>query len=196
MLPFDAMTALPNGLSAPAPSPGIHRLCLRPKVQSRALLINGVVGETPYWDGRSGQSFCGMNWKSIRLELGSTGEYPEGSVSRAYLLRLPLDASDVVDSATLARSAAKATVRRHWSTEADQRGVVVSSGSDWAMRCDGGVDRVLASRRDADAARTAGVGRRTRRDRTSRSRSLVCAEWVAHNGKPLIQWLPGCMSDL
>lgn len=84
-----------------------------------------------------------MNWKSIRLELGSTGEFPAGSVSRAYLLRLPLDASDVVDSATLARSAAKATVRRHWSAEADQRGVVVSSGSDWAMRCDEAVDRVL-----------------------------------------------------
>jgi|SRR5579872_322110 len=84
-----------------------------------------------------------MNWKSIRLELGITGEFPAGSVSRAYLLRLPLDASDLVDSATLERSAAKATVRRHWSTEADQRGIVVSSGSDWAMRCDGSLDRVL-----------------------------------------------------
>lgn len=84
-----------------------------------------------------------MNWKSIRLELGSTGEFPAGSVSRAYLLRLPLDASDVVDSATLAGSAARATVRRHWSTEADQRGVLVSSGSDWAMRCGGDCDRVL-----------------------------------------------------
>jgi hypothetical protein len=32
-----------------------------------------------------------MTWKSIRLELARTKEFPEGSASRAYLLRLPLD---------------------------------------------------------------------------------------------------------
>ena len=84
-----------------------------------------------------------MNWKSIRLELGSTGEFPRGSVSRAYLIRVPLDEFDVVDRATLTRSSAKAIVRRHWSTDRDQRGILVSSGSDWTIRCDGGCDRLL-----------------------------------------------------
>lgn len=84
-----------------------------------------------------------MNWKSIRLELGSTGKFPAGSVSRAYLIRVPLDEFDVVDRATLTRSAAKATVRRHWSTDPDQRGILVSSGSEWVMRCEGGADRLL-----------------------------------------------------
>src|SRR5947209_5045930 len=84
-----------------------------------------------------------MNWKSIRLELGSTGEFPRGSVSRAYLIRVPLDEFDVVDRAALTRSSAKAIVRRHWSTDRDQRGTLVSSGSDWTIRCDGGCDRLL-----------------------------------------------------
>lgn len=84
-----------------------------------------------------------MNWKSIRLELGSTEDFPAGSVSRAYLIRLPLDDYDVVDSLALAQSASNATVRRHWSTEADQRGIVVPSGSDWAIPCDGGFERLL-----------------------------------------------------
>ena len=84
-----------------------------------------------------------MHWRTIRLELGSTGEFPAGSVSRAFLLNLPLDDYDVVDGAALARSAAQATARRHWSTEPDERGQIVPSGRDWAMRCDGKPDRVL-----------------------------------------------------
>lgn len=84
-----------------------------------------------------------MIWKSIRLELGSTGEFPAGSVSRAFLLNLPLDDSDIVDAAVLARTPTKAIARRHWSTEPDERGQIVPSGSDWAIRCDGRPDRVL-----------------------------------------------------
>lgn len=78
-----------------------------------------------------------MNWKSIRLELGSTGEFPSGSVSRAYLLRLPLDDFDGIDNAALAGSPSRATIRRHWSTEPDESGVLERSGSDCVMRCDG-----------------------------------------------------------
>ena len=78
-----------------------------------------------------------MNWKSIRLELGRTGEFPGGSVSRAYLLRLPLDDDDRIDASAFDRDPERATVRRHWSTEPDQRGHVVRDGSEWQMRCDG-----------------------------------------------------------
>jgi len=79
-----------------------------------------------------------MNWRSIRLELGRTSEFPAGSVSRAYLIRLPLNDGDHVDAAAIADQAGKAIVRRHWSTDPDQKGVVVPAGSDWAMQCEDG----------------------------------------------------------
>ena len=78
-----------------------------------------------------------MNWKSIRLELGSTIEFPAGSVSRAYLLRLPLDDNDAVDEQAFANTPSKATVRRHWSTEPDERGFVVRSDGQWSINCEG-----------------------------------------------------------
>jgi hypothetical protein len=84
-----------------------------------------------------------MNWRSIRLELGSTADFPAGSVSRAYLIRLPLDDRDAVDQVAYRESPSRATVRRHWSTEADQQGVLVPSGRDWGVRCDGNPERVL-----------------------------------------------------
>lgn len=84
-----------------------------------------------------------MNWKSIRLELGSTGQFPAGSVSRAYLLRLPLDDQDLIDEAAFLRAPSKATVRRHWSTEPDEAGLVLWLDDSWSMRCNGMPDRML-----------------------------------------------------
>lgn len=78
-----------------------------------------------------------MNWKSIRLELGNTDEFPGGSVSRGYILRLPLDDLDSIDRTALLGSPRKATARRHWSTEPDESGFIVSKGGDWAITCDG-----------------------------------------------------------
>ena len=79
-----------------------------------------------------------MSWKSIRLELGCTGEFPSGSVSRAYLLRLPLDDQEAIDANAFERDPQKATVRRHWSTEADERGHVLRDGRDWVLQCNAG----------------------------------------------------------
>ena len=78
-----------------------------------------------------------MNWKSIRLELGHTRDFPAGSVSRAYLLRLPLDDEDRVDARAFDLDPQRATVRRHWSSEPDSRGHIVRHGRDWQMRCNG-----------------------------------------------------------
>lgn len=75
-----------------------------------------------------------MNWRSILLELSRTGEFPAGSVSRAYLIRLPLDDRDHVDADSVIKNPARATVRRHWSTEPDETGVMVQCGADWEMR--------------------------------------------------------------
>lgn len=78
-----------------------------------------------------------MKWRSIRLELGGTREFPAGSVGRAYLLRLPLDDQDRVDAEAFANNPLKATFRRHWSSEPDERGLVQRDGADWVLRCDG-----------------------------------------------------------
>lgn len=78
-----------------------------------------------------------MNWKSIRMELGSTGEFPGGSVSRAYLVRLPLDDHDLIDESALRLNPTRAIVRRHWATEPDQKGLVTGLDGRWSMRCDG-----------------------------------------------------------
>lgn len=84
-----------------------------------------------------------MNWKSIRLELGKTHDFPAGSVSRAYLIRLPLNESGMVDPLAMTQHPGRATVRRYWSSEPDQRGYLVATGHDWAIRCDGKPDRLL-----------------------------------------------------
>jgi len=78
-----------------------------------------------------------MNWKSIRLELGRTRDFPAGSVSRAYLLRLPLDDQDRIDAEAFDRNPRKATVRRHWATEPDERGHLQRDGAEWVLRCNG-----------------------------------------------------------
>ena len=84
-----------------------------------------------------------MNWKSIRLELGRTEDFPAGSVSRAFLINLPLDDHDVVDASAMASMPTRATVRRHWSVEPDERGRIVPLGTKWVMRCHGKPDRVF-----------------------------------------------------
>ena len=83
------------------------------------------------------------NWKKIRLELARTAEFPAGSVSRGYLIRLPLEDSDRVDRDAVADNPHRATVRRYWSTEPDEAGLVQEAGNRWAMRCDGSADRML-----------------------------------------------------
>jgi hypothetical protein len=77
------------------------------------------------------------NWKQIRLELGSTADFPCGSVGRAYLLRLPVGDDDHVDLAAFRKNPARAVVHRHWSSEPDQRGLLLEGGEDWIIRCKG-----------------------------------------------------------
>ncbi len=74
-----------------------------------------------------------MEWKNIRLELARTHEFPEGSPSRAYLLRLPLRDDGLIDEAALREMPARATVRRHWPNEADMSGYVVRTPRGWAL---------------------------------------------------------------
>ena len=73
------------------------------------------------------------DWSLVRLELGRTPEFPEGSASRAYVLRLPLDANGLIDDAAIALRPAMATVRRFWPNEPDQQGYLVRKGPGWAF---------------------------------------------------------------
>lgn len=74
-----------------------------------------------------------MNWKSIRLELARTREFPEGSANRVFLLRLPLDDSGLIDERALRLSPAMATAHRFWPNEPDRSGYVVRTPGGWAV---------------------------------------------------------------
>ena len=77
-----------------------------------------------------------MTWKTIRLELASTADFPTGSSSRAYLLRLPLDDDGSIDDDCLARFPARATAWRFWASEPDQFGHVERLDGHYILRCD------------------------------------------------------------
>lgn len=70
-------------------------------------------------------------WNLVRLELARTPEFPEGSASRAYMLRVPLDANGLIDETALAKRPAMATVRRFWPNEADKTGYLVRNAKAW-----------------------------------------------------------------
>ena len=74
-----------------------------------------------------------MNWKSIRLELARTPDFPEGSASRAYLLHLPLGEDGLIDETSFREAPASATVRRFWPSEPDMAGYVIRTPGGWAF---------------------------------------------------------------
>lgn len=76
-----------------------------------------------------------MNWKTIRLELAGTREFPTGSVGRAFLLRLPLHEDGSIDEAEVAHRPSQATVRRFWGSEPDSAGRIVRCPMGWECRC-------------------------------------------------------------
>lgn len=74
-----------------------------------------------------------MNWKSIRLELGRTRDFPNGSPSRAYLLRLPLGPDGNIDEQAVGEMPEQATVRRMWPSQPDLSGHLIRLGERWAF---------------------------------------------------------------
>jgi hypothetical protein len=86
-----------------------------------------------------------MNWNTIRLELARSENFPTGSVSRGYLVRVPLKADGSIDEDALQRAPRRATVRRFWSTEPDESGRVARIDGRWGLRCNGSGDRLLST---------------------------------------------------
>jgi hypothetical protein len=74
-----------------------------------------------------------MSWNNIRLELARTKDFPEGSASRCYLLRVPLDATGFIDEGARLAEPARATVRRFWPNEPDLSGYVIHTRGGWAF---------------------------------------------------------------
>lgn len=74
-----------------------------------------------------------MNWNTVRLELARTREFPRGSISRAFLLRVPLDGAGMIDAAAMTANPRRATVQRLWSSQPDQSGRVVRAASGWCF---------------------------------------------------------------
>jgi hypothetical protein len=87
-----------------------------------------------------------MSWSTIRLELAGTRDFPSGSVSRGYLIRVPLSDNGSIDEVGLAEAPHKATVRRFWSTEPDESGRVVAVNGHWTLQCNGNPDRLLSTK--------------------------------------------------
>jgi len=75
-----------------------------------------------------------MKWRTIRLELAATTEFPRGSVGRGFLIRAPLNQDGSIDEPRLRENPDRAKVRRVWSNEADKRGRLVRMDGHWAMR--------------------------------------------------------------
>jgi hypothetical protein len=74
-----------------------------------------------------------MKWTNIRLELARSSEFPEGSASRAYLLRLPIKDDGKIDEIALRDLPGRATARRFWPNEADLSGHVIRTDRGLAL---------------------------------------------------------------
>lgn len=72
-------------------------------------------------------------WKSIRVELAETGDFPKGSPSRAYMFRLPLLRDGTVHEEVLRGNPSTAGFRRFWPNEPDRDGFIVPAGTGWAL---------------------------------------------------------------
>lgn len=74
-----------------------------------------------------------MTWKTIRLELARTAEFPNGSAAHAYVLRLPLGDDDLIDGSAFKHPNNNPTVIRLWPREPDKTGIVISKTGGWAF---------------------------------------------------------------
>jgi len=84
-----------------------------------------------------------MDWKTIRLELAATADFPKGSVGRGFLIRAPVNGDGRIDELRLRENPGRAKVRRVWPNEPDEGGQLVRVDGHWAMRFPGRPDRLI-----------------------------------------------------
>lgn len=74
-----------------------------------------------------------MPFKTIRLELARTPEFPQGSARHGYEFALPLDEEGHVDAEAWRADKARCTVRRFWGEEEPEEGYLVHTRhKQWA----------------------------------------------------------------
>ena len=66
-----------------------------------------------------------MTWKTIRLELARTPEFPERSAAHVYVLRLPIDDNGYIERSVMKHPAESPMVHRMWPDQPDRNGVVI-----------------------------------------------------------------------
>ena len=74
-------------------------------------------------------------WHVVRLELARTEKFPNGSPSRTYLIRLPLNDDGLIDESARAAEPNRATIRRFWPRQADWSGYILKVKDGWAFSC-------------------------------------------------------------
>jgi hypothetical protein len=74
-----------------------------------------------------------MTWKTVRIELGRTPAFPNGSDTHAYVFRIPVDENDLLDREALEQPEQSPVVRRFWPGERDSSGVVIATPKGWAF---------------------------------------------------------------
>ena len=94
-------------------------------------------------DSASIRGVTDMPWKSIRLELACTDDFPDGSASRSYTFRLPLGDEALIDAKAIERAPALATAHRYWPNERDRFGYVIRTAHGWAVRFETGDESLL-----------------------------------------------------
>jgi hypothetical protein len=94
-----------------------------------------------------------MTWKSIRLELAKSDNFPRGAPSRVDLFRLPLNADGSIDEDAVRDLPGEATVRRFWPSEPDLAGYVVPAQRGWDLAYDPFQPGAGRGRLESDALR-------------------------------------------
>lgn len=95
-----------------------------------------------------------MSWNKVRLELAQTDEFPRGSVSRAYLMRVPVDDRGMIDEHAILANPRRATVRRFWASQADRNGHVARAAGAWCFCFNGQDGEQLICRLGCEPLRT------------------------------------------
>ena len=74
-----------------------------------------------------------MTWKTIRMELARTPEFPLGSSDYGYELHAPLSAEGHLDVKAWRADRKNCTVRRFWRGEPDRKGELLHTRHGWAF---------------------------------------------------------------
>jgi len=80
--------------------------------------------------------------RTVRLELARCRDFPEGSPTHGYELRIPLDARGKLDVGEMPAHRHETTFRRFWGGE-DETGRVHHDHRGWKLAFSGGPEEII-----------------------------------------------------